>query len=364
MNVQKAEHDKMEKAKVLKSVRDSGIPYDDYLKVKNILLSKSDNESAIEKSIKGLSEEDEFAMICRLMKTATNLVYLEQSPTIPSSNYITPDFLARFQPSCSAYGFTRSDSSGFKSFIEVKSTTSNSFSIKGARLNKRRNFTDEFGLPLLFAVRFLRFAQNALWIVVEDSNREATSLTVTIDNLVSGVRHIIWDEYWYMLRPKIYFKGIFDLGYTKNGVQHPQYGIQREFQVIVDGKTISFEESNAVVYSAFFEAFNLKEIESQRSGSITNQILSPQLLLCSMVDMVYNFNRLPTDSQQQSIYNASKMVKQPDVEGYDIDFIDKIAQSLAFQDLLFYTSFGEKETHLKKWQQYGGKQRVFEQSAG
>lgn len=355
MNIPKSEHGKMKKAKVLKSVRDSGVPYDDYLKVKKILLSESDNEVAIENAIKGLSEEDEFAMICRLMKTATNLVYLEQSPTIPNNNYITPDFLARFQPSCSAYGFARSDSSGFKSFVEVKSTTSTSFSIGGAKLNRRRNFADEFGLPLLFAVRFLRFAQNALWIVVEDSNREATSLNVTIDNLVNGVRHVIWDEYWYMLRPRMYFKSIFDLGYTKNGVQHPEYGTQREFQVIVDDKTISFEESNAVVYSAFFEAFNLKEIESQKKGSITTQILSPQLLLCSMVDMVYNFNRLPADGQQQSIYNASKMVKQPDIEGYDIDFIDKIAQSLVLQDILFYTSFGEKETHLKKWQQYGGK---------
>ncbi len=355
MNIHKTEHAKMEKAKVLKSVRDSGVSYEDYLKVKNILLSENDNKAAIDSAIAGLSEEDEFAMICRLMKTATSLVYLEQSPTIPNNNYITPDFLARFQPGCSAYGFTRSDSSGFKSFIEVKSTISSSFSIRGSKLQKRRNFADEFGLPLLFAVRFLRFEQNALWVVVEDSNREATSLNVTVSNLFSGVRHVIWDEYWYMLRPRMYFKSIFDLSYTKNGVQHPEYGTQREFQIIVDGKTISFEESNAVVYSAFFEAFNLNEIEFQRKGSVTAQILSPRLPFCSMVDMVYNFNRLPTDGQQKSIYNASKMIKQPDIESYDIDFIDKVAESLVLQNLLFYTGFGDKETHLKKWQQYGGK---------
>jgi len=354
MDKQEAEHSKVEKAKILKSVRDSGVPYDDYLKVKNILLTRSDDETAIESTIKGLSEEDEFAMICRLMKTATHLVPLEQRSIIQNNNYITPDFLARFQPSCSVYGFSRNDSSGFKCFVEVKSTIKDKFKIGGSRLRRLRNFADEFGVPLLFAVRFLRFAQNALWIVVEDSNRKSTSLTVTIENLVDGVRHIIWDEYWYMLRPGIYFKGIFDLNHPKDGVQHPQYGTQRELQIIVDSKTISFEGSNAVVYSAFFEAFDLEEVEVQKQGSITHQILVPQLLLCSMVDMVYNFNRLPSDDQGQSIYDASKMIKQLNSESYDIDLVDKVAQSLAHQDLLFFTGFGEKETHLEKWRQYGG----------
>lgn len=55
------EYEKVESAKILKTVRDSGVSEEDYRRVKKILYPHTDSD-AIERTIKGLSEEDEFAL--------------------------------------------------------------------------------------------------------------------------------------------------------------------------------------------------------------------------------------------------------------------------------------------------------------
>lgn len=349
-----AEYEKIEKAKILKSIRDSGILPKDFQRIKGILLAPSDSEKAIERTIKGLSEEDEFALMCRLMRTTTHLVSLEQRPTFPS-DYIVPDFLARFQPGCSIHGFSREDSSGFRCLVEVKSTTKEKFKIGGSRLKRLRNFADQFELPLLFAVRFLRFGQNALWAIVDDSNREATTLTIAIVDFITGIRHILWDEFFYMLLPKVHFQFVFDPDFNEEGVKHVDYGTLRELQIINVDQITSFVGSEANIYAAFFEAFLLEEIGVQKQGSVTRRLMAPQLLLCSMVDAVYNFNRLPSDEEGHAVYDASKMLAQPEQELYDILLIEKIVKSLDEQRILGYVGFTDKEAYLEGWRKYGGR---------
>lgn len=348
---------KIELAKTLKAIRDIVVSAEKYQRIKEIL-APQESEAAIEKAIRGLSEEDEFALMCRLMGTATHFVRLEQKPLI-AGDYIVPDFLARFQPGCSIHGFGSEDSSGFKCLIEVKSTDKNEFKLSGSLLRRRRNFANMFGLPLLFAIRFLRFEHNALWIIVEDSERESTFLRVIYQDLINGVRHVLWDEYSYFLRPSMHFKGVFDATYNGDGVRHPEYGTQREFQIIVDDQVISITDAHdAFIYSMFFEAFGLKEIKVKRQGSITYQILAPQRATCSIADMIYSCNRLPRDAKGRVVYDASKIVARTDTKSVRTlvgrELIDRIARPLCNGNLLYIVGFGKPEAHLDKWRQYGG----------
>jgi hypothetical protein len=346
---------KMEFAKALKSLRDVASP-EEFRNIKQIL-SPPTAEAAIEAAIKGLSEEDEFALMCRLMGTTTNLVHLDQRFIIPG-DYIPPDFLARFQPGCSFYGFGRKDSKGFKCLIEVKSTNKDNFKLGGSLLRRQRNFADAFGLPLLIAVRFLKFNQNSFWIIVEDSDRTSSSVKVTYQQMIDGVRHVLWDEYWYSLRPGIYFKRIFDANYCGEGFKNTEYGTQREFQIIIDNQTLSLTDDEALIYSLFFEGFNLKEVGSQHRGSITYQTLAPQVVACSIADMVYTFNRLQRNEKGEVIYNPSKIIVYSDTKHEGIlvnrDFIDPFAKELINKRLLFKLGIGDPDTHLCKWRQYGG----------
>lgn len=348
---------KIELAKVLKSIKDLGLTTEEYQNIKSSLVP-SGSEAAVEEAVKGLSEEDEFALMCRLMGTATHLVPLEQRPLVPG-DYIPPDFLAKFQPGCSIQGYGREDSTGFKCFIEVKSTEKDEFIIGGSLLSRRRKFADEFGMPLLLAVRFLRFSESALWVIVEDSDRQLTSLKIKMGDLIRGVRHIIWDEYFLLLRPRVYFIAVFDSKDKGVGVIHSRLGIQKEFHIIVDDQTISLFDKEAGLYSMFFESFNLEESKIECNGSIGYQYLVPKIQMCSIADIIFRLNRLVCDEKGQVIYDASKIIARSDIDSdfplFDRNLVVRVAQPLIDSDLLLMIGVGEQGMHLQKWRQYGGR---------
>ena len=118
----------------------------------------------LDRAVAGLGEEDEFLLMCVLMGTATHLAPLEQRPSIAGGK-AAPDLLARFQPGYFQKSIPKSQHTGYKCLIEVKSTTQDEFSIGGRHLQELRAFADTFGLPLVFAVRFLRFDSAALWVL-------------------------------------------------------------------------------------------------------------------------------------------------------------------------------------------------------
>ena len=113
----KTDTSKIERAKVLKAVRDI-LP-----KPQSSLdaLRQLAGDPEIERSIDGLRQEDEFALLCRLMGTATHCVHLEQRPVIPGDS-LPPDFLSRFLPGYSLLGDEPVPTRSLRCFIEVKST--------------------------------------------------------------------------------------------------------------------------------------------------------------------------------------------------------------------------------------------------
>jgi hypothetical protein len=57
-----------------------------------------------------------------------------------------------------------------KYLVDVKSTDMDELKIGGSLLRRRRNFANEFELPLLFAVRFTGYPRFPAWALVEDSD--------------------------------------------------------------------------------------------------------------------------------------------------------------------------------------------------
>lgn len=344
---------KIEIAKALRAVK-TVVPTADYERVRAIIAPE---QRDAERVMAGLSEEDEFALLCTLMGTATHLVPLEQRPFI-RGNCIVPDFLARFQPGCFFRGWGQKDNSGFNCLVEVKSTEKKEFRIKGSLLQRRRNFAETFGLPLLFAVRFVRFRDNALWVVAEDADRSKTSLKVTIDDLTKGVRRVIWDEYFYMLPPDTYFQASYTHEVTGSNVQHPEYGEQFEFQVVASLDRLLFRGTDAFMFSMFFEAFGLDERQKQVNHGITHVIYAPQVPCCSIADLIYKLNRLPRDQTGLSTYDAAKILalfpneKQPAI--VTREKVETLGRYLLSKKVLYLVGFGEEESHIATWRRYGG----------
>ena len=362
------QNEKVELAKALLAVK-SITPDSVFQKVREILVPTA-AQAAVDQALHGLSKEDEFALMCRLMGTTTHLVHQEQRPVI-DGDYLVPDFLARFQPGCTPFRVSSADSQGMRCFVEVKSTEGHSFKIGGQKLRRLRAFADQFGLPLMFAVRFLRFDAHALWVLVEDNNRSANSLKIGYRDLGNGVRHVIWDDFFYRVNPWICFREVYDTSASdESWYHHPTRGVLREFHIISDPShpmtgpggvenTAIFTGIDAATFAIFFDCFRLKELHSGRRGSLTSVISEPTMP-CSIADMLYQMNQLPRDEHGRAILDPSRVLASTD-GGPPItrSFIDTIVK-LVGGVTLHLIGFGPLDEQFQKWQRFGGVPRPTE----
>jgi hypothetical protein len=332
---------KIELAKALKAVQAVATPHQ-YNRVLAIL--SPDEKVAIERAIAGLSEEDEFALLCRLMGTATHLSPLEQRPIIQNQS-IAPDFLARFHigPPIDNPSVTRSND--LRCFVEVKSTDKDRMKIGGSNLRQRRAFADAFGLPLLIAVRFLRAGQHALWAIVHDSDRSLTSLTITVQNVIDGVRSLVWHEFGYILRPSLYFEATFDTAYTEPGVMHEAYGTQRQLRVVADHASVTYDGELSFFVSMLFECFDLLEVEATTTGTTTVQKLRPQTPQLFLADIVFRINRQLREESGELVNNAPKLLARLDAgaDRYLVSrkFVENILNRYVMESFVFLGGIGD-----------------------
>lgn len=353
---------KIELAKALLAVR-SVASQAEYEQIRSILTTEATADQ-VDRAVQGLSKEDEFVLMCRLMGTATHLTHLEQRPVVPG-DYIVPDFLARFQPGCAIHDRRSSESKGMRCLVEVKSTTRDRFKIGGKKLRRLRAFADEFGLPLVFAVRFLRFGDYAVWVMVEDSDRTATSLTASYSDMATGLRRVLWDEYLYYVPANVSFRATFDSAVEDDGlsVLHKSFGVQRAFQIVwsrspddPDPKVFDLSKPAAFLIPMFLEGFGLREEKVECSGTQTVQTLRAENMMCSVADMIYRINRLPMDTSGRVALDPSRILTGAD-EGRWLmgrDTLDMIARDLANAGILSWVGFGEPESHLNQWIACGG----------
>jgi hypothetical protein len=347
---------KIELAKALKAIKAISTN-DQFEKVKKIYIQE-ENEESVLSAINGLSEEDEFAMLTKLMGTATHIIGLEQRPII-EGDYIVPDFFVNFRFGCSLKGKSSMDFLGFKCLIEVKSTQENVFKIGGSKLKKLRNFSDILGFPLIFAVRFLKVNKHALWAIVEDNNRIVSSLNVNIQDVVDGVRKIIWDEYILTLNQNLIVICEFSKSSKNKSVIHPQYGTQIG-AIFTDGKNTLKQTENAFITCSLLEAYDLEEIKVEKiTEDITCQYLKPKILPAFLGDLVYKMNNIIVDEFGMTTYNASKLLVRSDTGAHDTlanrKMIEFFVKPLFEKHLIFLGSIGNIEDHYRKWLEFGGK---------
>lgn len=358
-----SENRKVEVAKALLAVK--SVATEEQFQTVRTMLVDSDSLESVDRAINGLSKEDEFALMCQIMGTATHLVPLEQRPII-RGEFQVPDFLARFQPGCTPQGKKSSDCDGLRCLVEVKSTTKDTYRISANRLRRLRVFCDQFTLPLILAVRFLRFGHAACWMMVED-DRSADSLSVTYSDLTEGVRNVVWDDYAFFIVPGIYFRAVFDSDSDDSGVRHCKYGTMREFHIVfpdgmnvsgahVEGNVAKYAGSNATVISAFFEGFNPVEILADTLGTKTVVALQPQLNACTLADMLFTYNSLPRDEEGRVLFDPSRVLVEGDGSSLagTREFIESVASDL-MGSVLLVLGLGDAENNLSTWQRFGGK---------
>ena len=348
---------KMELAKALKQVKALSDP-EDYKKISDILCPK-DLVEDVEKAISGLSEEDEFILLSKLMKTVVHVSPLEQRhEKVLSSS--APDILMTFQPGFRAKGISPKSHEGYQCLVEVKTTAKNKFKMSGKALSKLRTYADTYGLPLLFAVRMKAFDTAAMWMMVEDTDRTEKSISVDFGDWVSGLRSVLWDDYCYLMLPGVHFEGVYSK--TKPGVggRHSKYGNLIGFNIVKHKERFKYKGIEALTGRLFFAPYGLKEIEVIPLGDITLVSYEHRNNMLSVADLVYGINLLPTNANGERVYDPSRVLRKM-VDGEEQSLVDRDTVEISADQYLRIgvigiIEFGETESRYQKWLLTGGKE--------
>lgn len=312
-------------------------------------------------AVEGLSQEDEFVMLCVLMGTSTHLAPLEQRPSI-ATGIMAPDLLARFQPPYDDHSGTRYPTSrhgGYRCLVEVKSTTNAKFKIGGQPLDRLRQFAKSFDLPLVFAVRFVGFPQAALWSIVEDANPNRNSLTVGVGDLVTGLRPVIWNDHGYMLIPGTYLQVTYDSNTQDEGVTNPRYGTQVALQIVTHQSRFAVSKQDITTAGAFFESYGLKETQVQSKGTKTNVIYVPQQTMLTVADLIFAMNRLARDDDGNLVHEPGRALREL-ADGHSPllikrQLVEFVANRMCQIGALVLMGLGNPGDGLKIWHGTGGR---------
>jgi hypothetical protein len=347
---------KIELAKALKAIK--AVATNEQFEQTKAIFIKPGGDDSVMSAVNGLSEEDEFALLTKLLGTAKHIIGFEQRPLV-EGEYIVADYYLTMKPACSTHSKSSDKFPDYKCVIDVKSTGKDMFKIGGSSLRRLRNFADLLGLPLFFAVRFLRFNKSALWAIVRD-DRSDTFLHVNYENVVNGLRHVFWDEYCLAPNPLLVIIAKFSKSSTVPSVGHPVYGTQIELTFTENGtKTLfTLQNEDALMTSVLMEAYNLEEIKVEKiDEDITLQYLKPTVMTAFLADLIFKTNRLPVDEFGRTIYDASKLIVRADTDAHD-NLMDRkkvefIARPLIDNHVLFV---GEIKDHLALWKSLGGQE--------
>lgn len=343
---------KMRIANAVKTVRDLGLDEAEFQKVYRILVPEA-NVGEIDSALLGLGEEDEFALVCRLMNSTTHLVRLDQTPLI-ASREISPDFLARFKAGCRVCGVSRENAVPLTCLVEVKSTEKSVFEMKRSLVQRRVQFAAMLGLPLLFAVRFLIFKPHPTWVVVHVKDGEG-KLIVDPTALISDLSRILWDDFAYIMFPGVQFRTYWSATEPGFATLENAKGYLHKIDVEYKGSCCSFSEQSGL-YLIFFDRFHLQAIDVTETQGFTIETLKPSRELAFLREFAFSMHKdaTRTDGSQFTSADILKnlLEREPGQRIVDRDFVEQIADFWIAAGILGRMSLGDPDECLSTWKAY------------
>jgi hypothetical protein len=342
---------RIEQAKALRALKGVTTSDAEFAALARTLFPTPDPER--DRALEGLSQEDEFAILCRLMGTCTHLARLDQTPLLEGNERRAPDFLASFAPGCSVLGLSRTGvGRSYSCFVEVKSVDKGRFKLSERDLTRREEFAHHFILPLVFAVRFKQL-QGAAWLLV--TSRQLRTLNRGIDmlGLGSGVGHALMDDY--MLVAPNAFDAVYtwDATVAKASVLDPRHGALVALELFDKGTRVGVPDNERLFVAAVIETFRPTIASATTTGSRTTQILRVSAnqgrLLTSMI---YECNQLSRDQTTgKTAYDAVRITSSfdaatPHMTLFTRDHVEYIVQRHFINRRLYKVSIGVPDDQL------------------
>jgi hypothetical protein len=301
----------VELAKRLKELKGITSSDNDFNKLlKSMLPDEKIDE--VHRIIRGLSQEDEFALICNMMECCSSITPLEQTPLVDSEEK-TPDFQVTFHPASFFSDMPPHEDFFYKCMVEVKSTDKLRFKNSRADIKKRMAYAERFGLPLLYAVRFLKAEGVPYWVIVT-ADRLLDKNTLTTEDYVPSLNSLIFDNYSLMINSQ--YTTIRRYSKNKDGI-----GEIRESLGALQGITIAnsmgveyeLNDEDALIFSMLFGVFKTYGTYTEIfNGEATIYSHFSIKQFNTLLDVVYRMTNMFTDNEGNSVYEPTRAIANMD----------------------------------------------------
>lgn len=322
----------------LKPLSDSKKDFDTFKKK----IVPKDQIERVNQILSGLEQEDEFAILCRIMGTCESISKLGQSPVIENKEK-NPDFLVSFHPGCSVQGLSKKEITGkYNCFVEVKSCRKDIFKISKNDLKARRQFAARFGLPLVFAIRFTLFEGQCYWILIDDKTLQKQGRKVKIDQLIGSLSAVLFDDYCIFTHPGLHLLHYYKKAINLSGIKHGKYGfLIKTYILLPEVKPIELEDDVSVLINAVLDSFEFKTIETQTEGDVSAVISNIGSQVRFLSDMIYRTNNLARDEDGQAIYDPTSIVSRLDSKNdkpsiIKREMVEWVIRNLNSKEMMFF----------------------------
>ncbi|WP_104041475.1 hypothetical protein [Vibrio hyugaensis] len=344
----------IELAKRLKELKGITTSDKDFNKLLKQLIPEEKIDT-IHRIIRGLSQEDEFALLCKMMECCSSITPLEQTPLL-NSDEKTPDFQVTFHPASFFSDMPPYEDFPYKCMVEVKSTDKLRFKTSRADINRRKAYADRFNLPLLYAVRFLIAEHMAFWVIVT-AKQLLDKNTLTFEDFVPSLNSIIFDNYTVMLNPSYTIVRKYSKSQEGIGGIHQEFGSLQTIDICDGkGKTYSLEDNDALLFSmlfAIYETYGTYVEIYKNESTVYSHFSMPQFK--TIADIVFGISNIFTNDQGEKIYDPTRAIANMDSKSGASPLLHRSTLESMFKrinqncsNFFFYGMLGDEIQHRKK----------------
>lgn len=301
----------IELAKTVRSIKGVSRNEFDFLELSENLIPKEYHERVFQ-ILDGTEQEDEFAIFCKLMGTCVSLNRIDQNPLI-RSDATAPDFIGIFSPRSSFKSLPDNFSGKFRCFIEVKLSQKKFFKISKNDLQSRQLYARNFGLPLLFVIKFKPFHRSGIWLVIDSNELMSRGRKVSISDVVDSHTAILFDDYVVVTSSGLEVVSSYRKQATGRRLLHRDHGeLVETILRLSNGESIRVDGDNEVLVNAVLDCFDFNQISVTQSGDLTTVISSIGDQARLFGDIVYRFNNLAKNEDGSNVYDAARAIASSD----------------------------------------------------
>lgn len=330
----------------------------DFDKIKESLVPQEHAER-VNQIIRGLEQEDEFVILCRLMGACESISKIDQNPIIKSKEK-APDLLVSFHPGCSVRGLAKADIKGkFSCFVEVKSCIKKQYKISANDLKARTDFAARFKLPLIFAIRFTLFQGQSYWIILDSKKLNEQGRKVEVSQVVGTLGSVLLNDYCLFTHPQLHLMQYFSSNTDKISIIHKDYGILvKTVLYIPNVEPIVLDDIKSVFVNAIFENFEMNSVKIEQENDITCVISHVGAQARFLSNIIYKINNLSIDENGDKVYDPTRFVSRLDSETdrpalFTRDLVEKVIGFLNRYNAVFSKiSIGDPKQHEKILRSY------------